>query len=228
MCQACSLKQPIFRNVRETHFVTDMDPELVHLNKRIRNARERLKRAQRQSEPDCLPTPAVALNALLVYIFSWNNLEIAAHFLVLRHSGAPADLEGMRALMERIYLGTPNVQIVQVMNQECADFCNMQQMASACRYIVEFHLCIWVRTQNCKKGLAPNRAQLVREALSLIGTTAAPKEVQDRVRQPLISSVRSQRKWMARFRKSWGAKLGRLQVLPPLPLHVLQEKAGPV
>ena len=82
--------------LRETHVITDMDPELVHLNKRIRNARERLKRAQRQSEPDCLPTPAVALNALLVYIFS-NNLE-PAHFLVLRHSGAPADLEGMRAL----------------------------------------------------------------------------------------------------------------------------------
>ena len=76
--------------MRETHFVTDMDPELVHLNKRIRNARERLKRAQTQSEPDCLPTPAVALNALLLYILSWNNLE-PAHFLVLKHS-APADL----------------------------------------------------------------------------------------------------------------------------------------
>ena len=199
--------------------------ELIGLNKQIRNARERLKRSQRRSETDRLPSAALGLSALMVYSFSWNNLDVAARFLLWKQCRDVEDLEKMRGLMERIYRSTPNSEIVQLMNEECVACYRMRQMTGACRFIVEFHLCGWVEIQNCEKGFAPNRAQLVREALSFVATLAAPKEVQDSVRQPLLSSVRSQRKWMARFRKTWGAKLGKLQVLSPLPLHVLQEKA---
>eukprot|EP00435_Cladocopium_sp_Y103_P060964 s799_g22.t1 len=94
---------------------------LADLNKQIRNVRERLKRSQRSTALDSLPAPGVVQAALMVYTFSWNNLDIAARFLLWRLGTNESDLEEMCCLMEKIYTNTPNPQILQLTTDECLE-----------------------------------------------------------------------------------------------------------
>ena len=73
--------------------------------------------------------------------------------------------------------------------------------------------------------VAPSRGQLVKFALSIV-PEEPPSEVQRRAEKPLRGSGRVQRRWLQSFRKNWGAKLGTLQIVQPMPLHQKQEKAG--
>ena len=100
---------------------------------------------------------------------------------------------------------------------------SFQVLVCTCRYVVELRLWQWLCKQNCEKGVAPSRLQLIRIALSAI-PTEAPLQVQQRLRQPLSSSARSQRRWLHRFRRAWGARLGKLQVLHSVPQHMVEEK----
>ena len=72
-------------------------------------------------------------------------------------------------------------------------------------------------------GLAPSRSQLVEQALANI-PTLTPEDVKAYLNMVLASSDRSQRRWLAKFRRRWGARLGILKPCSTLPLKEKQSK----
>ena len=78
----------------------------------------------------------------------------------------------------------------------------------------------------CKseQGLAPSRSQLVEQALANI-PLLAPEDVKAYLNTILASSDRSQRRWLAKFRRRWGARLG---MLKPCSTSSLKEKQSKV
>ena len=93
----------------------------------------------------------------------------------------------------------------------------------ACRFVLEWRLYSWLWEQNCIHGVAPSRGQLV-EQVRLLN---ADWEVGLRVATWLAkASARTQRKWMASFRRRWRARIGVLKVQDDIPAEVMRAKAG--
>ena len=90
----------------------------------------------------------------------------------------------------------------------------------ACRFVLEWKLYGWISVQNCIHGVAPSRSLLVEQVgvlsagLSAIGCGLA------------TTSARMQRKWLARFRRRWQARIGVLKVQEDVPLELRRSKAG--
>ena len=94
----------------------------------------------------------------------------------------------------------------------------------AARYIVEHKLFNWTVQQNCECGVAPSRAQLVNEALASVPKDT-PSEIASRIRFFLGGGARSQRKWLAKWRKRWQTRRGKLQVRERLSSASIRTKA---
>ena len=96
---------------------------------------------------------------------------------------------------------------------------------AAGKYVVEYKLFHWVLTQNRCHGVAPSRTQLMEKAQAFV-----PSNVNSAVRSQLCKlfggNPRAQRKWLARFRKRWGVRLGVLKVQDYVPVEEKRAKAG--
>lgn len=94
-------------------------------------------------------------------------------------------------------------------------------------FVVEKKLYQWVVEQNKAKGVAPGRALLVERAVEAIPTELPPV-----VRGLLVrcfrrnGSRRCQRRWLAKFRKQYRVKLGKLRAQEQLSLADMKQKAG--
>ena len=154
--------------------------------------------------------PDLCVKIVMVYVYSGHDLDAAAEFMVSQGHGKSKNLEERRCLVELAYRRTSTPIIVGLLTDACLEQHSFQVLVCTCRYVVELRLWQWLCQQNCEKGVAPSRLQLIRIALSAI-PTEAPLQVQQRLRQPLSSSARSQRRWLHRFRRAWGARLGTLQ-----------------
>ncbi|CAJ1347757.1 unnamed protein product, partial [Effrenium voratum] len=95
---------------------------------------------------------------------------------------------------------------------------------AAGKYVVEYKLFHWVLTQNRCHGVAPSRTQLMEKAQAFV-----PSNVNSAVRSQLCKlfggKPRAQRKWLARFRKRWGVRLGVLKVQDYVPVEEKRAKA---
>ncbi|CAJ1424620.1 unnamed protein product [Effrenium voratum] len=99
-----------------------------------------------------------------------------------------------------------------------------RRAACAARYVVEHQLFGWIVEQNSEHGVAPSRDQLVEKALCFTPSTL-PSEVRRALAASFNAQPRAQRKWLARFRARWGARLGVLKVQEVVPLEERQAKA---
>lgn len=86
---------------------------------------------------------------------------------------------------------------------------------------MSYRLFHWLQEQN-EKGVAPRRRDLVAQALESF-PEGMPLESLCKFKHTLRHK-RSQNQWLRRFRLQWNARLAKLPVLPPLPLHLRQEK----
>jgi hypothetical protein len=100
-----------------------------------------------------------------------------------------------------------------------------RSLVVAGKFVVERKLFQWTLCQNCKKGVAPSRRQLVEQALGFISSDL-PGEVKDHLARGLQSTGRSQRKWMRSWRNRWGARVGKLSVRRHLAPEVIRSKVS--
>ena len=202
----------------------DSKGRIAELSQQLKNVRAQLKRTRSPMEEDTVCEPELCVKVVMVYVYSGHDLDAAAEFMVSHGHGKSKNLEERRCLVELAYRRTSTPIIVGLLTDACLEQHSFQVLVCTCRYVVELRLWQWLCKQNCEKGVAPSRLQLIRIALSAI-PTEAPLQVQQRLRQPLSSSARSQRRWLHRFRRAWGARLGKLQVLHSVPQHMVEEKA---
>ena len=90
---------------------------------------------------------------------------------------------------------------------------------------MEHSLYLWIGNQNHDRGVAPSREQILARALSFI-PAQAPDEVRVRLRHMLTGAPRKQRKWLARFRNRWGARIGVLRPGEDVPVALRKQKAA--
>lgn len=200
--------------------------DLVEVSRRIRRLQRQLRRRRAAGVAQKGEvTPKMAGLAIMVYVFSGHNLDMAAEFLAFKLHLGDDSMEDMRCKFEQLYMQEPVPQVVELMNDQCVASRSMRVMAAACTFIVHRQLYAWLREQNCNRGVAPSRAQMIRHALSLVPSDC-PLEVQACVVKPLRGSARRQRKWLRRFRQLWGARVGTLQAISTLSVTEMQEKVG--
>lgn len=201
--------------------------DLSEVSRRIRCLQRQVRR--RRAAADAAQkgevNPKMAGLAIMVYVFSGHNLDMAAEFLAFKLRLGDDSMEDMRCKFEQVCMQEPVARVVELMNDQCVASRSMQVMTAACTFIVQRQLHAWLREQNCNRGVAPSRAQMIRHALSVVPSDC-PLEVQACVGKPLRGSARRQRKWLRRFRQLWGARVGTLQAVSTLSLTEMQEKAG--
>ena len=95
----------------------------------------------------------------------------------------------------------------------------------ACRYVVEHRLCSWLRAQNFVHGVAPSRSQIMEQGPKLLPTNlpAATKSAMEKI---FAASARTQRKWLASFRRRWHARIGMLRVHDHVPPELRNSKVS--
>ena len=106
--------------------------------------------------------------------------------------------------IESAYDTAPLSQIARLCgNPVQAGLVSGAQMLKILRWLMERSLTAWVEEQNAVHGVAPSRAQLVEQALCAI-PALAPQFYQQKLRSLLLTTPRSQRRWLATFRLRWG------------------------
>ena len=192
----------------------------------IKLIRKRMRKQQCKEEDMACLSARLSWQVVAVYVYSGNDLDVAAGFLQSKlPKNETHNMEDLRARVQRAYRSAPAAGVVALCHEAGVETHGAQPLVRACRYVVEARLYEWLLDQNCHRGVAPSRGQLVKFALSIV-PEEPPSEVQRRAEKPLRGSGRVQRRWLQSFRKNWGAKLGTLQIVQPMPLHQKQEKAG--
>lgn len=228
----------------------DVAAELAAINRRIRSLQERRSRPKRKfavvstnDPPDDgsgfsddldgvaeglrLTVPPCAHRVLAVFILLNQDGLAAAHFLAAQNKLRVADslLQSLRRLVEDAYLALSIEAIVDVLSPPTSAR-QYSELFLAGRFVVAYRLHAWVLEQN-KKGVAPSRRQMVFAARSL-----APSELPSVVTNKLDQywqghgSPRLQRKWLQRFRRTYGLRFGRVPMQAVMPVEEMQRKAG--
>ena len=117
----------------------------------------------------------------------------------------------LAAEIEWAYIRAPLEDIV-MLETKPQELCSWQDLVAGTRFIVEHMLFAWLQRQNVEQGLAPSRSQLVEQALANI-PTLTPEDVKAYLNTVLASSDRSQRRWLAKFRRRWGGSAGHFEAL---------------
>ena len=171
----------------------------------------------------------------MVYVFSGYSVEVPMDYVRGRGlwrevravkfnaEDGPCSLE---LEIEQAYAHAPVDFLVRLLTEPLEHF-TLMSLVQAARYVVEHKLFAWVCEQNGLYGVAPSRAQLVEKAVASI-PDLAPIEAQERLSSWLNAPVRSQRRWLAKFRRRWGARIGRLRPGHVLPPEERQRKVGRV
>lgn len=195
------------------------DQDLAALRRNVRRLQQKKRRQEAAAVSETVVTPQEIRLACLVYTLGGNSRALAASFLQRwgRRSQA-RDCQG--AAME---------ELVEDVVWECRAerllpaAAALKDQVLAARYVVEYKLFHWVFRQNTRQGVAPGRSHLVDQAVSFI-PEALSADVKDRLRVLLAGQPRSQRKWLAKFRKHWGGRLGILKVTDEVPVAEMKLK----
>ena len=159
----------------------------------------------------CAPTSRACL---FVFVQSGRATQVAVDFVSGRGWNTSRQLldeqerQELAAEIEWAYIRAPLEDIV-MLETKPQELCSWQDLVAGTRFIVEHTLFAWVQKQNVEQGLAPSRS-LVEQALANI-PLLAPEDVKAYLNTILASSDRSQRRWLAKFRRRWGARLGMLK-----------------
>ena len=219
--------------------------ELVAINRRVRALQQRSSRLKRKvvvnqdgpselggglgdlAEGLCLTVPPYAQRVLAVFILMQQDGLAAAHFLAAQNK-LPVDssiLNTLRHLFEDAYLALSIAAILEVLNPPTSAQ-QWSELLMAGRFVVTYRLHTWVMLQN-KKGVAPSRQQIVLAARRLT-PSELPSVVTNRLHHYWQGHGRPrlQRKWLQRFRKTYGLRLGRLPVQAVMPVEEMQRKVA--
>ena len=118
--------------------------------------------------------------------------------------------------VEQAFLQAPISGLVALVQDPLKHF-EFEDLLCAHKYVMVHRLFSCIKVQNQEKGVAPSREQICSQALDFI-PAEAPDEIRFHLSALLHGSPRKQPKWLARFRKPWGAKLGVLRPRDDVPL----------
>lgn len=181
--------------------------ELKALTKHILRVRKNLKRAQQPKDH--------RFDALVVFLWAGHDFNAAATYLRLHSEKSQEECQDEVA---KIYIEMPPEQLLLMAMDP--------PIAAAVRagtFMIERELHSWLRLQN-SIGVAPGRLHLVRQCLNFL-PQGLPARAEALLCRPFRAGARTQRKWLARFRHRWNARIGRVPVLPDVFPHEAAEKA---
>lgn len=196
--------------------------ELKDINRAIRAVSQKRRRLSAKIQrQESLPNPPSSKRALLVY--SWSGYAFGATVDYVAGLGpAGADLSEQKK--SAIFAEVERALVCLTSDSGFAASAGWRDQVTACRYVLEHRLYSWVTMQNCEFGVAPSRAQLIEQAL-MFQPTGAPTNVSRYMTSVLSGPPRSQRKWLARFRARWAARLGVLKIEEHVSPEEMKQKA---
>lgn len=215
--------------------------ELKDISRQIRNLSKKQRRAaapSRRGRRACVRGerhPAHHPRSLAVYVLARHSSSVAVDFMSGRgwrhcQSGKSFDPPSQSRVqesteeVEQAFLQAPISGLVALVQDPLKHF-EFEDLLCAHKYVMEHRLFSWIKVQNQEKGVAPSREQICNQALDFI-SAEAPNQVRCHLSALLRGSPRKQRKWLARFRKRWGAKLGVLRPRDDVPLALRKLKAS--
>jgi len=227
--------EPAMRNQVLHAELADVRQQLRRLQKQTANAkRKKQGRVLRHGQGwRCSPSSPPCL---VVLEYSGGIADVAADFVQGRGcwkkrtfvAAASGICSGERRQLvsdiESAYDTAPLSQIARLCgNPVQAGLVSGAQMLKILRWLMERSLTAWVEEQNAVHGVAPSRAQLVEQALCAI-PALAPQFYQQKLRSLLVTTPRSQRRWLATFRLRWGLRIGKLKLCSHLSVQEKQSK----
>ena len=170
---------------------------------------------------------------MVVYVLAGHSSCVAVDFILGRgwrhsrtrpHLPTQSVVETVTGEVEQAFLDAPRSALVALGEDPMGHF-EFEDLLCAHQYVMEHSLDLWIGNQNHDRGVAPSREQIVARALSFI-PAQAPDEVRVRLRHMLTGAPRKQRKWLARFRNRWGARIGVLRPGEDVPVALRKQKAA--
>jgi hypothetical protein len=198
----------------------------AELRRQVRNAGKRLRRLQVPEEEQLLERP-LPREALLVFVLAQHQACVAVDFL--RGIGlsqkcphASVDKQVLSDYLVDAYISADDEVLRDLLDPPSSQGVHAQ-MYKAAKYVVEHKLFAWTSNQNIEHGVAPSRAQLVEQALDAF-PAGLPAAVAEDLARPLRGTARTQRKWLASFRRRWGARVGKLRIREHLDTSAIHAK----
>ena len=196
----------------------NVQAELADVQRRLRAlqkkcSKRRLMQECAQKDRRCAPTSRACL---FVFVQSGRATEVAVDFV----SGMSRNARNSLLKLNGPIFGRPwrTLSCWKQNRESCAagkiSLLEHGSLLSAC--------CLLGCKAECRARFV-SRSQLVEQALANI-PTLTPEDVKANLNMVLASSDRSQRRWLAKFRRRWGARLGILKPCSTLPLKEKQSK----
>lgn len=198
----------------------EAEEQVKELSRQIRALHQKKRRLSARTKTEAeFPRSPSSQRVVLIHRISGQAADVTSDYV--RGLGQPrctaveltaeqvqTILKDVTAATERYAAGAPRIS----------------EAALAARYVMEHRLYAWVLEQNCVFGVAPSRAQLVQQALLGVPTDLSA-DVKQTVQLGLTATARTQRKWLARFRARWGARLGILKTEDSVSVAEARQKA---
>ena len=202
---------------------------LLEVGVALRNARRRRARLQAAASNTEKLTRGVLSMAVLVYVLASHEISVAVSYVVMQEERRRRSLpsrtkEVIQSTIEEAYVNTPIDKLVALLD-EPAGLVSQRRLAAAARHVVEYRLFEWLLSQNCQKGVAPSSRHLLAQALVCIPSDA-PISVKEALRRQFAVVDRASRKWLAKFRCRWGARVGKMKIRFDMDTTEIREKAG--
>ncbi len=196
------------------------EDHVKELNRQIRALQQKKRRlSARAGQQAALPNPPLSRRVALVYKFAGQAADVTLDYV--RGRGQP-QCKTVELTAEQAQSVLREVSSASL--QAAVPSCKILEAVLAARYVVEHRLYAWVLEQNCNFGVAPARAQMIQQALLRVpsGLCATARQA---VQVGLTGAARTQRKWLARFRARWGARLGVLKIEDYVSVEEARRKA---
>lgn len=202
---------------------------LLEVGVALRNARRRRARSQAAASNTEKLTRGVLSTAMLLYALASHEISVAVSYVVTqeerrRHALPSRNKEAIQSAIEEAYVNTPIDKLVALLD-EPADLVSKRRLMAAAKHVVEYRLFESLLRQNCHKGVAPSSRHMLAQALRCISSNA-PITVKEALRRQFAVVDRAPRKWLAKFRCRWGARIGKLKIRFDMGTTEIREKAG--
>lgn len=173
--------------------------------------------------------------SVMVFVLAGHSSRVAVDFVLGRgwysgRNGAARWREPSEVLfntvsgeVEQAFLNAPISALVALAADPLKHF-EYTDLLCAHKYVMEHRLCQWICSQNQVHGLAPSRQQILEQALFHI-PAEAPEQIRASLTLFVTGAPRKQRKWLARFRRRWGARIGVLSAREDVPIPIRKKKA---
>ena len=190
-------------------------------------ARGRIKRARRRAEVDSkmwvLP-PHIQRASLAMFMLADYDTEPAVNYLAARareRHWPPRAAEVLATLVEDLFLETDANDLAALVDTSSADDAAALFVATKC--VEEWRVVVWARGLNAAKGVAPSTESMLHQA------EARRLELPEAARGPPRGAVGESRarRWVARLRRRWAGRFGRVRVRDDLQPSEIQNKAPP-